>query len=95
MNRDLDGLARKHKLHRAITEIEQGRNVYVRATFLGLRKKYGDDAVDDCTNGFANAMLDGESDVLRNRTDDCGSSVFDAAIVGRTDRFVLRFRKPR
>jgi predicted methyltransferase len=39
--------------------------------------------------------LDGESDVLRNRADDYGSSVFDAAIVGRTDRFVLRFRKPR
>jgi predicted methyltransferase len=38
---------------------------------------------------------DGESDALRNRADDYRSSVFDAAVVGRTDRFVLRFRKPR
>ncbi|HEX7236972.1 MAG TPA: methyltransferase type 11 [Gammaproteobacteria bacterium] len=47
----------------------------------------------DCA--AAGFELDGESDVLRNRADDYGSSVFDAAIVGRTDRFVLRFRKPR
>ena len=38
---------------------------------------------------------DGESDALRNCGDDYSSSVFDAAVVGRTDRFVLRFRKPR
>lgn len=38
---------------------------------------------------------DGESDVLRNPNDDYTLSVFDAAIAGRTDRFVLRFRKPR
>lgn len=38
---------------------------------------------------------DGESDVLRNRGDDLRLSVFDAAVVGRTDRLVLRFRKPR
>ena len=38
---------------------------------------------------------DGESDVLRNPTDDYTLSVFDAAVVGRTDRFVMRFRKPR
>ena len=37
---------------------------------------------------------DGESDVLRNPNDDYSLSVFDAAVVGRTDRFVLRFRKP-
>jgi len=37
---------------------------------------------------------DGESDVLRSTTDDYSLSVFDAAVVGRTDRFVLRFRKP-
>jgi predicted methyltransferase len=42
--------------------------------------------------GFA---PDGESDVLRNRNDDYSLSVFDAAVVGRTDRFVLRFRKRR
>lgn len=39
--------------------------------------------------------LDGESEMLRNPADDYGSSVFDAAVVGRTDRFVLRYRKPR
>ena len=38
---------------------------------------------------------DGASDVLRNTGDDYSRSVFDAAVVGRTDRFVLRFRKPR
>jgi predicted methyltransferase len=38
---------------------------------------------------------DGESDALRNPGDDYSSSVFDAAVVGRTDRFVLRFRKPQ
>ena len=36
----------------------------------------------------------GESDILRNRADDYSLSVFDAAVVGCTDRFVLRFRKP-
>lgn len=38
--------------------------------------------------------LDAESDVLRTTTDDYSLSVFDEAVVGRTDRFVLRFRKP-
>ena len=38
---------------------------------------------------------DGESSVLRNPHDDYTLSVFDAAVAGRTDRFVLRFRKPR
>jgi predicted methyltransferase len=42
----------------------------------------------------AGFVLDGESDVLRNRNDDYTLSVFAAAVVGRTDRFVLRFRKP-
>ena len=37
----------------------------------------------------------GEDDVLRSPNDDYTLSVFDAAVVGRTDRFVLRFRKPR
>lgn len=37
--------------------------------------------------------LEGESDVLRNANDDRSRSVFDAAVAGRTDRFVLRFRK--
>ena len=38
---------------------------------------------------------DGESEVLRSANDDYTRSVFDADLVGRTDRFVLRFRKPR
>jgi predicted methyltransferase len=42
--------------------------------------------------GFA---LDGESDVLRNAGDDLRRSVFEAAVHGQTDRFVLRFRRPR
>jgi predicted methyltransferase len=37
---------------------------------------------------------DGESDVLRYPNDDYTVNVFDAAVAGRTDRFVLRFRKP-
>jgi predicted methyltransferase len=35
---------------------------------------------------------DGESDVLRTTTDERSLSVFDAAVVGHTDRFVLKFR---
>ena len=38
---------------------------------------------------------DGESDVLRSAGDNYALSVFDPAVVGHTDRFVLRFRKPR
>jgi predicted methyltransferase len=43
----------------------------------------------------AGFVPDGESAVLRSTADDHSLSVFDAAVVGRTDRFVLRFRKPR
>ncbi len=38
--------------------------------------------------------LDAKSDVLENKDDDPTLSVFDARIRGKTDRFVLRFRKP-
>jgi predicted methyltransferase len=38
---------------------------------------------------------DGESDVLRSAGDNYALSVFDPAVIGHTDRFVLRFRKPR
>jgi predicted methyltransferase len=38
-------------------------------------------------------ILDAQSDVLRNRADDYAVSVFDPAVQGRTDRFVLRFRR--
>jgi predicted methyltransferase len=39
-------------------------------------------------------VLDGESAALRNAEDDHSKSVFDPEIRGKTDRFVLRFRKP-
>ncbi len=42
----------------------------------------------------AGFVLDGESDVLRNADDDYDKSVFDADVRGKTDRFVLKFRKP-
>jgi len=40
--------------------------------------------------GFA---LDGKSSVLRNMDDDYSKIVFDPELRGKTDRFVLRFRK--
>lgn len=43
----------------------------------------------------AGFVLDAKSDVLRNMNDDHGKPVFDPAVRGRTDRFVMRFRKPR
>jgi predicted methyltransferase len=42
----------------------------------------------------AGFQLVGESDVLRNPADDRKKSIFDPAIRGKTDQFVLRFRKP-
>jgi predicted methyltransferase len=42
----------------------------------------------------AGFVLDGESDVLRNMNDDHSKGVFDPEIRGKTDRFVLRFKKP-
>lgn len=42
----------------------------------------------------AGFVFDGESDVLRNPADTRTTNVFDPAIRGRTDQFVLRFRKP-
>lgn len=39
--------------------------------------------------------LEAESDLLRNREDDHSRSVFDAAVHGRTDRFLLRLRRGR
>ncbi|HEX5049708.1 MAG TPA: hypothetical protein VFX89_21520, partial [Gammaproteobacteria bacterium] len=40
----------------------------------------------------AGFTLEAESDVLRNPADDRTASVFDDAVRGRTDRFVMRFR---
>lgn len=42
----------------------------------------------------AGFVLEGESDVLANAEDDHSKSVFDPEIRGKTDRYVLRFRKP-
>ncbi len=38
--------------------------------------------------------LDGSSDILRNPADDHTLNVFDEAVRGKTDRFLLRLRKP-
>ena len=43
----------------------------------------------------AGFQLAGEADFLRNAADPRTASVFDASIAGKTDRFVLRFVKPR
>ena len=42
----------------------------------------------------AGFTLDGESDLLRNMDDDRSKLVFDPEIRGKTDRFVMRFKKP-
>lgn len=38
--------------------------------------------------------LDRKSDALRNMDDDYSKTVFDPELRGRTDRFILRFRRP-
>jgi predicted methyltransferase len=43
----------------------------------------------------AGFVLAGSSDMLRNPADDHSKLVFDPAIRGKTDRFVLKFKKPR
>lgn len=43
----------------------------------------------------AGFKLDGESKVLANAADDHTKMVFDPAIRGKTDQFLLRFRKPK
>ncbi|HRO03688.1 MAG TPA: hypothetical protein PLS69_08825 [Terricaulis sp.] len=42
----------------------------------------------------AGFVFDGEADFLRNPQDARSVSVFDPSIRGRTDQFVMRFRKP-
>ena len=42
----------------------------------------------------AGFVLDGQSDLLRNPADDHSLNVFDAAIRGKTDRAIFRFKKP-
>jgi len=43
----------------------------------------------------AGFVLDGESKLLRNPADDHKAKVFDPAIRGKTDQFILKFRKPK
>lgn len=43
----------------------------------------------------AGFVLEAESKMLRNPADDHSLNVFDPKIRGKTDRFVLKFRKPR
>jgi predicted methyltransferase len=43
----------------------------------------------------AGFRLDGESAILANPADDHTKMVFDPAIRGKTDQFLLRFRKPK
>jgi predicted methyltransferase len=38
--------------------------------------------------------LEEKSDELRNMNDDYSKTVFDPELRGKTDRFILRFRKP-
>ena len=42
----------------------------------------------------AGFVLDASSDVLKNPADDLSLNVFDPAIRGKTDQFLLRFKKP-
>ena len=42
---------------------------------------------------MAGFVCDAESDILRNPDDDLSRIVFDPELRGRTDRFILRFRK--
>ena len=43
----------------------------------------------------AGFKFDGESDVLRNPNDAHTAKVFDPSIRGKTDQFILKFRKPK
>lgn len=43
---------------------------------------------------IAGFVLEGKSNILRNMDDDYSKIVFDPELRGKTDRFVLRFRKP-
>src|SRR6185503_4566748 len=43
----------------------------------------------------AGFKLDGESKILANPADDHTKMVFDPSIRGKTDQFLLRFKKPR
>ena len=42
----------------------------------------------------AGFVVDGESPILANPADDHTKFVFDPAVHGKTDQFLVRFRKP-
>ena len=43
----------------------------------------------------AGFVLESDSDLLANPTDDHSKGVFDPEVKGKTDRFILKFRKPK
>jgi predicted methyltransferase len=65
----------------------------------GLRDTEGlhriDPAVVKSEAAAAGFIFEGESQILRNPADDHTKRVFDSSIRGKTDRFILKFRKPR
>jgi len=53
-----------------------------------------DQAAAEAEIEAAGFKLDAQSDVLRNPEDDHTLKIFDAKIRGKTDKFVLKFKKP-
>ena len=53
-----------------------------------------DPAVVITNLGQAGFVLEDEADFLRNPEDDYSKNVFDESVRGKTDRFILKFRKP-
>ena len=78
----LRGRAMRRDLERLTTELEalRGRVWTLSKTVADFERA-----------GF---VLDGQSDILRNPADDHNVNVFDAAIRGKTDRVIFRFKKP-
>lgn len=54
-----------------------------------------DEAIVKTEVAAAGFKLDKEFDNLRNPKDDHTKAVFDGAVRGDTDQFILRYRKPR
>ncbi|HEX5184079.1 MAG TPA: methyltransferase [Allosphingosinicella sp.] len=83
--------ALKHGGIYLIVDHEAGKGVGASATST-LHRIEGDFVRQEVEK--AGFRLDGRSDLLRNPADDHKARVFDAGIRGRTDQFILRFRKP-
>jgi predicted methyltransferase len=71
----------------------QGRAGMTAADFAKLHRIDRDLVVREVTS--AGFKLAGEGDFLRNAADDHKTPIFDKSIQGRTDRFVLKFVKPK